>query len=206
MAANYDNAAWFYDTLSRIVYGQSLVKAQTEFLPLIPTNAKVLIAGGGTGWIIEEVSKQHRSGLEITYVEISAKMIAKARARNYAGNIVNFINLPVEDANLKADYDVVITPFLLDSLSPGVFDTVFNTLSNLLKPDGIWLNTDFQLTGKWWQKLLLKSMYFFFRMIGCVENVDLPLIKQRFLDDGFIAKQEKAFFGEFIGATVYRKV
>jgi len=206
LAANYDNAAWFYDTLSRIVYGQSLVKAQTEFLPLIPTNAKVLIAGGGTGWIIEEVSKQHRSGLEITYVEISAKMIAKARARNYAGNIVNFINLPVEDANLKADYDVVITPFLLDSLSPGVFDTVFNTLSNLLKPDGIWLNTDFQLTGKWWQKLLLKSMYFFFRMIGCVENVDLPLIKQRFLDDGFIAKQEKAFFGEFIGATVYRKV
>lgn len=206
MAANYDNAAWFYDRLSRMVYGKALIKAQTQFLHLIPANGKILIAGGGTGWIIEELSKMHLSGLLINYVELSAKMMAKARNRNGADNIVTYINQPVEAANLPVDFDVVITPFLLDSLSPDVFDKVFDSLHHALKPGSLWLNTDFQLTGKWWQKLLLKSMYFFFRMIGCVDNVDLPLIKQRFAEAGYRVEQEKAFFGDFIGAAAYRKI
>lgn len=205
MAANYDNAAWFYDRLSRLVYGKALVRAQTKYLHLIPAGAKILIAGGGTGWIIEEIAKTYPSGLKITYVELSEKMMDKARKRNAAGNVITYVNQPVEEANLTGDFDVIITPFLLDSLSAGIFDAVFKGLSNLLPPDGIWLNTDFQLTGKWWQPMLLKSMYLFFRMIGCVENVDLPLIKQRFQQAGYIAKQQTTFFGDFILAAVYQQ-
>lgn len=205
MPSNYDNAAWFYDRLSRIVYGRALIKAQTAFLHLIPAHSTILIAGGGTGWILEEMGKIHSSGLHITYVELSEKMMARAKKRNAGGNTVIYINAPVEAAGLQPGYDVVFTPFLLDSLPPDIFNAVFKCLDSLLDPSGMWINIDFQLTGKWWQKPLLKSMYLFFRIIGCVENVDLPLIKQRFALGGYQTQEERTFFGEFIAATVYRK-
>lgn len=204
MPSNYDNAAWFYDRLSRMFYGKTLVKAQTHFLHLIPANAKVLIVGGGTGWILEEVAKTHPAGLSVTYVEVSEKMMALAKQRDAAANDVIYINAPVEDTGLQPGFDMVITPFLLDSLSPASFDVVFNRLHNLLKPSGLWLNIDFQLSGKWWQPVLLKSMYFFFRIIGCVENVELPLIRQWFVDYEYTVMAEQTFYKDFIVATVFR--
>ena len=72
MAANYDNSAWFYDRLSRLIYGKALVRSQVYLLRYIPAGSIILIAGGGTGWILEEISKLHPSGLKITYVEISS--------------------------------------------------------------------------------------------------------------------------------------
>lgn len=205
MPANYDNSAWFYDRLSRVVFGQALVKAQTAFLPLIPANSKILIAGGGTGWIIEEITKLHPSGVQITYVELSNNMLALARKRNAGGNTVIYINLPVEDADLDNDFDIIITPFLLDSLPTPTLHNVINSLYKLLKPGGKWLNTDFQLSGKWWQKPLLKTMYFFFKLMGCVDTVELPDIKAALIATGLTPVNERTFFGEFMVTTVYEK-
>lgn len=203
MPSNYDNSAWFYDRLQRMVYGKTLIKAQTRFLDHIPAGAKILIAGGGTGLLLEEIARIYPSGLEITYVELSANMMTKARQRFVAQNHVHFINMAVEDADLSSNFDVIITPFLLDSLSPVNFQNVFNSLHRLLKPNGIWLNIDFQLTGKWWQKPLLKTMYYFFRLIGCVENTDLSNIRQEFISRGYQVLAEQAYLGSFVLSGVY---
>jgi ubiquinone/menaquinone biosynthesis C-methylase UbiE len=205
LPSNYDNSAWFYDRLSRVVFGQALVRAQTAFLPLIPPNAKILIAGGGTGWILEEITKVNASGLHITYVELSEKMLALARKRNAGNNQIIYINSPIEEANLTNDFDVVITPFLLDSLPAPTLNKVIDTCYHLLKPGALWFNTDFQLTGKWWQKPLLNSMYLFFRMIGCVDTVQLPEIKLYLHEMGLQPLKEEMFFGEFIISVVYEK-
>ncbi|GAB3920594.1 class I SAM-dependent methyltransferase [Mucilaginibacter myungsuensis] len=205
MASNYDNAAWFYRRLSRLVYGDTLINAQTHFLDHIPLNSRILIAGGGDGELIEALSKLHPSGLHITYVELSTKMMAIAKRKNAANNTVIYLNQPIEDAGLTEPFDVVITAFLLDSLSPIIFDKVFATLDGLLKPESIWLNTDFQLTGKWWQNPLLKSMYYFFRLMGCVDVTELPPIAERFTSMGYVADAERAFFGEFVLASVYKR-
>src|SRR5690242_776268 len=108
MAANYNNSAWFYDRLSRLVYGKALINAQVYLLGFIPTASKILIAGGGTGWILEELSKIHPSGLDITYVEISANMTALSQKRQTGQNKVIFVNDAVENVKLAADFDVVI--------------------------------------------------------------------------------------------------
>ena len=69
-----------------------------------------------------------------------------------------FVNDAIENVVLSADFDVVITPFLFDNFTEQTLQKVFNHIHNSLKPGGIWLNADFQLTGKWWQNVLLKSM------------------------------------------------
>ncbi len=203
MAANYDNAAWFYDRLAALVFGDSLNRAQRSLLHYVTTNAKILIAGGGTGKILEQLARFHPSGLQITYVEISEKMTAIARKRNAGNNRVEFIIAPVEEVNLARDYDVIITPFLLDNFDGATLHRLFNHLNDALPSGSIWINTDFQLTGKWWQSVLLKTMILFFKILCGVETKGLPDTGSLFKAAGYEVMEERAFYGEFAGSRVY---
>jgi ubiquinone/menaquinone biosynthesis C-methylase UbiE len=204
MSSNYDNSAWFYDRLSRLVYGKALVNAQVCLLPYVPANSNVLIVGGGTGWILEELTRVHPTGLTITYVEISAKMMALSQKRNFGGNKVAFITQPAEETAFSDKFDVIITPFLFDNFKEATLQKVFTHLNHQLKTEGVWLNTDFQLTGKWWQNVLLKSMFLFFRTICRIETSVLPDIAQQFKQNGYTIVDEKTFFGEFVVSAVYK--
>src|ERR1700761_6816570 len=174
MAANYNNSAWFYDELARVVYGKALIKAQVFLLQYVQPNSTILIAGGGTGWILKELAHIHPNGLKITYVEVAERMMALSQKRNYGNNEVTFINKPVEESPLPAEFDVIITPFLFDNFTQQTLEKVFGHLHGLLKPGGLWLNADFQLSGKWWQNVLLKIMFIFFRAICRIEAKHLP--------------------------------
>jgi len=101
MRNNYDRIARYYDFLSRIVFFRAQLKAQIDQLHFIPANSSVLIVGGGTGWILEEIAKVHPTGLNITYVEISAKMLELSRKRYAGANHVTFVHSPAE--NLGGD-------------------------------------------------------------------------------------------------------
>ena len=205
MAANYDNSAWFYDRLSKLVYGKALVRSQVYLLKYIPANSNILIAGGGTGWILEEISKVHPSGLTITYAEISANMMALSTKRNIGSNKVIFLNEPVENIENDSLYDLIFTPFLFDNFTEQTLKQVFTQIHNRLKSGGIWLNTDFRPTGKWWHKFLLKSMIIFFRMICGIEAKKLPDIERQFEQHRYQVIDQKSFFGEFILSAAYEK-
>ena len=206
MPANYDNSAAFYDRLSRLVFGKALINAQVFLLPYIPKNAKVLIVGGGTGWILDEISKLHSSGLSIIYVEISAKMIALSRKRNIGSNAIEFINTAIEDAGLPADFDVVITPFFFDNFTDESLPALFEHIYRCLKPESLWLNTDFQLTGKWWQYAILKSMLLFFKVLCNVPSWRLPNVEKQFTRFGCELMVKKTFFKDFVVSKVYKKL
>ena len=203
MANNYDNAARFYDQLSRVVFGKAVINAQVYLLQHVPPASKILIAGGGTGWILEELTKVHPAGLKITYIEVSAKMMALSAKRNIRANEVIFINSPVEIAILPTDFDVVITPFLFDNFSQATSEKVFAHLNAALKPGGLWLYADFEPTGKLWQKLLLKSMHLFFKLLCGIEASQLPDVNLLFATRHYSLFHSKAFYGDFIKAKVY---
>ncbi|MES1218101.1 MAG: methyltransferase domain-containing protein, partial [Bacteroidota bacterium] len=97
MPDNYDKIAKYYDQLSRVVFGRTLIQAQKALLKFITPGTNILIIGGGTGIILEEISKIYSSDLTITYVEISRNMIEIAEKRNWKQNEVYFIHQPVEE-------------------------------------------------------------------------------------------------------------
>ncbi|MDB5128927.1 class I SAM-dependent methyltransferase [Mucilaginibacter sp.] len=204
MAGNYDNSASFYDSLSRLVFGRALINAQIYLLPQIPANSNILIIGGGTGWILEEITKFHPSGLRITYVEISAKMMVLSQKRNTGQNKVTYINQAMEQTNLPAGFDVVITPFLFDNFTEETLPGIFNQIHKTLKPAGMWLYTDFQLTGKWWQYTMLKSMLLFFKILCGVESWHLPDVAKQFNGYDYEIAEEKNFFGDFVVTRAYK--
>ena len=205
MSANFNNAAWFYDRLSRLVYGKALVDAQRFLLKFIPPDTGVLIVGGGTGWILQELAELRPGGLQITYIEVSAKMTALSKSRNAGDNKVIFINDAVENVKLTGGYDVVITPFLFDNFTEATFQRVFDCIHSSLKPGGSWMNCDSRLTGKWWQGVLLKSMFIFFRIACGIEASKLPEIEKRFRRYQYKEIARESFFGDFILAQVFGK-
>lgn len=206
MSANFDNSAWFYDRLSKVVYGKALVQSQAYLLNHISENSTILIAGGGTGWILEEITKIYSSGLTITYVEVSAKMMKKSRRRYTGKHNVTFINRAVEEIEVDIIYDIVITPFLFDNFTEYTLQSVFDCIDRNIKSNGLWLNTNFRLTGKWWQKFLLTSMLLFFRIICGIEAKRLPNIMKQFADHRYKLVDQKSFFGEFILSAAYKKI
>jgi len=205
MPANYNNSAWFYDQLSRLVYGRTLIKAQAYLLQYVPENAIILIVGGGTGEILEELAKKHPTELQITYVEIAKNMMIRSKKRNTGNNRVIFINDAVENVSLTGGFDVIVTPFLFDNFKEPAAKRIFKHVHQLLKPSGTWLYTDFQSTGKWWQSVLLKSMQLFFKLICGVESSTLPNMNKLFQNDEYGLIKEKTFFGEFVVSKNYQK-
>jgi ubiquinone/menaquinone biosynthesis C-methylase UbiE len=168
----------------------------------------VLIAGGGTGWILEEMTKRCPPGLHIYYVEISANMIALARQRKFQHE-VTFVNIAIEDFNraLSHTFDAIITPFLFDNFSRESIPSVFIHLHNMLRPGGKWLFTDFhyQKQAPLWQRILLRSMYIFFRILCHVEADALADIGPLFTAHRYKEVFEAFYFGRFIRTAVYDK-
>jgi ubiquinone/menaquinone biosynthesis C-methylase UbiE len=209
MRNNYDNIAKYYDFLSRLVFRTTQRDAQTALLPFIEKNSTVLIAGGGTGWILEEMAKTCPAGLHIYYVEISANMIALAKERKYQQHEVTFINIAVEDfgGQLSNTFDVIMTPFLFDNFSKERTRPVFIHLHNMLRPGGKWLFTDFhyQQVAPLWQRVLLRSMYVFFRILCRLEADALADIEPLFRDHHYTALYEAFYFRKFIRSAVYGK-
>ena len=224
MRNNYDRIARYYDVLSRMVFFRAQLKAQIDQLHFIPANSSVLIVGGGTGWILEEIAKLHSFGLRITYVEISAKMLELSRKRNVRDNQVTFVHSPAEELsksipedhdqnraedlkqNAPATYDVILTAFLFDNFQQQTITKVFNLLDQSLNPSGFWLFSDFYHSeGKKWQSYLLKAMYLFFKQISNIEARQLLSTEHCFHEQSYHILQTRFYYGKFIKSVVYQK-
>jgi len=201
----FDRLAPVYDRFARLVYGSAIRDAQLFFLSTIPPTANVLILGGGTGWLLNDLFKT-RPECRVCYVEASAKMLALAQQQLPAQKKgqVHFI-LGTEDAiPTVRPFDAVITAFYLDLFSPDTLRCIIDKVSASLTSSGIWLVSDFTTPKTWWQKALLKIMYIFFRRVCGIEATHLPAWDQALVGCGWHATGEKLFFHGFIKSVTYR--
>jgi ubiquinone/menaquinone biosynthesis C-methylase UbiE len=204
---NYNKIAGIYDFLSRVVFQKSIINAQKFLLQHILPNSKILIVGGGTGWILEELSKMYNEGIEITYVEKSRQMIALSKQKNTQHNTVEFINKGIEEYSTGKKFDAVFTAFLFDNFQQDKIEFIFSQLHPFLKPNGLWLYADFihhKNNAAWWQKFLLKTMYLFFRLTCNIETQQLIDMSPYFAKS-YNKISEKHFYHNFIKAAVYKK-
>lgn len=208
MERSYNAIAPIYDNLAKLFIGKALRQAQVYFLHHIPAGAKVLIVGGGTGWILEEISAVHPKDLYIDYVDVSSKMIALAKQKNCGENKVNFINQPIITFKIDHRYDVIITPFLLDNFKEETMQQVFALLHQALKENGLWIHTDFQVSqpNSYWQKAVLFLMYSFFRIAANIEAARLPDVVTQFKIHSYQLVESKMFLHRFIITSVYKKL
>jgi tRNA (cmo5U34)-methyltransferase len=200
----FDSIAPVYDLLSRAVYGKSIVAAQQYFLKYIPEGSNVLIVGGGTGWIIDAIFETNKT-CSIIYMEASQKMLQKAKNRIAVNDQSRIEFLLQSDIPSDGVYDVVITNFLLDLFPKQKLTQILKQLKDRMKYDGRWIVTDFVDGGKYWQRLLLWMMYWFFKRVSKIETTKLPPWQLLLKETGMRETEVKYFYAGFIKTALYQK-
>lgn len=177
--SDFDRVAWYYDALSAAVFGPVLRRAQQAALAGLPAGApRVLILGGGSGWVLGEVLRR-RPAARVVYLEASAAMLGRARAllaRDFpAGQAQVDFRLGTELQLQPADsFDAVLTFFVLDCIAPAALGPALQRLRAALYPGGQWLLAEFSPPRRWWQRGLLGAMYAFFRLTARLQVRQLP--------------------------------
>ncbi len=208
---DFDTIAPHYDWIAKAVFGNAIKDSQEVFLSKIPANSKVLILGGGSGWIVHRVL-EYAQCVSITYVEKSKKMIELTQARLSRDELksVNFVQGSFEKLEIEEPFDVVITPFFLDVFDKSQLRMTIDKIKSILKKNGLLIVADFQindtLSSKSWQKPLLWFMHLFFWFISQLESNQLQDINAEILQRGFVIQYEELFFGKAIFSSVYRIV
>jgi SAM-dependent methyltransferase len=205
---NYDPIARYYDFLSRLFYGKSEILAQVELLGYVAAGSRMLIVGGGTGWILEEIAERYPDGLRITYVESSGEMMRLARRRRVGASVVSFVEVPIEAFVTEERYDCILTGFLFDNFSAGLAARVIRWLSPMLEAEGCWLFADFyyrRRESRFWQGLMLRVMYFSARLICKVDARELPDMDVLFEQARFVPVRVSWYYRGFIKAVAYRR-
>jgi len=205
--SNYDHIAGIYDRLAALVFGSSIIRSQLWLLQYQLAGSRIIIAGGGTGVLLEALGKMDIPSLDITFVELSGKMMRKAQKRNTGKHKIQFVHNAIEQFIADHPFDVIITPFLFDNFASNKATEVFGHLNGMLRPGGTWLFTDFDLyhEAPWWQRILLQFMYGFFKIIARVTANTLPDMDSRFVTAGYSCEQEHFFYKRFIRSALYRK-
>ncbi len=203
MSNNFNKIAPFYDLLSFLVFGRDLYRSQMYHLGILQPNQRILIAGGGTGKILNALNELN-CPLQVDYIEKSAVMINKAKRRAPFKYLkVEFIDKDIFEMDLP-NYDVVITNYFLDVFQPEQLQRVMKKLASSLSLEGDWIFTDFKRSNHFISKLLLKVMYLFFRFTTRLEADKLPDFENYFLQLGLRKEVSRCFYFNFIESAHYK--
>jgi ubiquinone/menaquinone biosynthesis C-methylase UbiE len=202
---NFDRVAPIYDRLSYLVFGNSIRKAQHAFLELVSSCDNVLVLGGGTGSFLPALRKRIVEG-QIVFVDTSAQMISRAVKRIPADPHVTFLHGRLEDLAPDFKADVVITHFFLDLFGDQELPEIVRKIRTHTQYNSKWFVSDFVNGKSLWQRILLKSMYLFFRICTKLGNHTLPDWSSAVLGNGYFELDRREFYHGFIRACVFRKV
>lgn len=195
-----------YDSIKSVVFGRSLERAQSIFLDRIPAGSSVLIVGGGTGWLLEPLLTEGRTS-HILYLETSVRMLALASRRVLDRQLLGVIEFQLGDESTLPrgiKVDVIITPFVLDLFQAQSLRTrMLPRLKQALKPGGQWIITDFVTGAGKWQKRLIQSMIWFFRLTACIETRQLVDWQSLMAETGLRLQARQPQVGGMVSAEIW---
>lgn len=197
----FDAIAKYYDQLAGLVFGKSLIRAQTYFLDNIPPSANVLVIGGGTGWWLRKFLEDNPS-CKILYIDQSKEMLKLASKTTNRDCRICFM-LGTENSIPEGEkFDAVITFCFLDLFSKEELNKVIVKIKGSLKPNAIWLVTDFVNTDRV-HSIMLFIMYKFFRLTTELNNQILPDWERLLVNNSLNKVKHKYYFRNFIKSSVY---
>jgi tRNA (cmo5U34)-methyltransferase len=205
---NFDRVAWCYDFLSLLVFGNRIKQSQIILFNHLKDNDKVLILGGGTGWMINEILKVKKIG-RIDYIELSEEMLNKARVIVPVSKeiVINYIHGDEESITEFQSYDAVIACYFFDLFEYKRLEKVVAKVASSIKPKGQLLVADFNLStsSPLLHKLLVKIMYLFFSITCRIEAKNLINPRRVFKKYGLLEKDSVSSTNGLIVSSVYEK-
>ena len=208
-AADFGPVARVYDALAGLAFGGALRRAQRATLAagLPPGPApRVLVLGGGAGWVLGEIWRQ-RPQAQVLYVEVSAAMLARTRARLRRHPAPTGAAVELRQGTEAAlrpgeQFDAIVTFFVLDCFTEAALPGALARLHAARAPGAPWLVTDFRPAQRGWRRWLLRAMYWFFGVTVGLRAQQLPPWSEGLAALGLRPGWKMHFFGEAIAGLV----
>ncbi|MBY5952175.1 MAG: class I SAM-dependent methyltransferase [Cyclobacteriaceae bacterium] len=196
MKDNYRLVGRVYRPLSRLVFGKKLSHANAHFLSQY-LSGKTLIIGGGEGYDYREFQDR----LSGEYWELSESMLNKAK-ENLQSSELSF---HLGSFRSSGPFDLVLLPFVLDTLTDEQISKFLHRVDQNLKPGGMVILSDFFKTDSARQSIITALMIAFFRLVAGHCRKDLPDHISWLSAQGWILKEEKVWKNGWIRAQVWVK-
>jgi ubiquinone/menaquinone biosynthesis C-methylase UbiE len=201
---HYNFISPYYDHIASIIFRNKIFESQITFLNSIPNYSTILFIGGGSGKTLAKLLKL-KPNCYIDYIDSSSKMIAKAKKYTSNNGNVEFI-VGTENSIPNKKYNVVLTFFFLDLFKEDKLQLIHKTLNDKLEKDGLWLISDFELTKKWWQKIIKFCMFSFLKICTNIESDKILNFKELFKRSFYQHLGSKYYFGKLIFSSIYSKI
>lgn len=160
MTSGYDAVAGVYDLLADL-YGLGLIRAcKRSQLTAVRPGDRVLFAGAGSGG---EALEAARKGARVTVVDLSPRMLSRARDRFRKAGLDSSVELILGDVRehvREPGYDVVAAQFFLNVFPEPGMEEMLSHLAGLVRPGGCLLIADFAPAGENALAGALRRFYF----------------------------------------------
>lgn len=131
----YSSAIFEPETVSLQAASELKLQVICDKLQLKPGDQVIEI---GTGWGGFAIYAAKHYGCQVTTTTISEQQYALAKERVMAEGLQDQITLLKQDyRNLQGQYDKLVSIEMIEAVGHQYYDTYFNQVSQLLKPDGV---------------------------------------------------------------------
>jgi ubiquinone/menaquinone biosynthesis C-methylase UbiE len=209
---NCDRLARSYRWMEYAVFGTALQRCRCCHLDRLQNPRSALVLGDGDGRFTACLADRYPD-LQIDYLDISSKMIALARRRMERENAaalerIHFHQCDARTATLSAErYDLIAAHFFFDFFSYADVERMISRISALAAPGAAWIVSDFELPSNrrpaLWARLLLRTMYLFFRFTIGLENQRLSDWRAPLRAHGFVARGASRLWTGFIVSDLW---
>jgi SAM-dependent methyltransferase len=166
---NFDVVAPHYDWFEAFSAGNRLQRSRVAWLGKLAGCRRILSVGEGHGRFAEACAARF-PGAELTCVEASRGMLARAKARTARSpGAIAWEHADVRQWTPMGTYDAIVSCFFLDCFARDELEQVVRKLATVAAPNAVWLISDFNVPDRglprWRAKAVHALMYGFFRAV-----------------------------------------
>ncbi len=206
---SFDLLAPHYDWMEALTAGQRLQRARTTWLEELRGCRRILSVGEGHGKFAEACAAKFPDA-ELTCVEGSQKMLARARSR-LAGSPAKIYWVETDFFHWKPEekYDALVTCFFLDCFTATQLADVIGKLADCAATNAAWMVVDFSIPpsglARWRAEAVHALMYGFFRVATSLPARRLTAPDALLRAHGFTLQGRREFEWGLLRADLWRR-
>ena len=209
-APNFDRLAGPYRWLEYLSFGPFLWRCRVHFLPQLDKCRSALVLGDGDGRFTAELLRSN-SQIAVHAVDLSPAMIetVERAAKAHTSRLTTKISdLRCWSPDPASRYDLVVSHFFLDCLTPGEVAALAQRLATSVAPGALWLVSDFAVPqtifGALFARPLVSGLYLAFRYLTGLRVRALPDHARALADAGWMLKSEHTWLNGLLVSQLWQ--
>lgn len=210
--ARFDRVARIYRAMEYLSFGPLLERCRFSHLPLLACARRALVIGDGDGRFTVRMLAANRQ-IRAEAVDASSVMLRLLARRAERAGFQDRLTTRCEDARTftprAAGYDLVVTHFFLDCLTPGETVDLVARMHPRLAPGAQWIVSEFQVPEgnalrAWVSRGVIAALYRAFAILTGLAVREIPPWRQILANAGMVCCARRTWLGGLLVSELWQ--